>query len=87
MAREQSCSYLRFFGKIRCTKADYYVVEATAEGGEEAGEDENADGGEAEDKDPNMEEKGTGVNKYTYFVTNSCFDAWKKLPDLSPTHI
>lgn len=34
-----------------------------------------------------MEEKGTGVNKYTYFVTNSCFDAWKKLPDLSPTHI
>jgi len=77
---------LRFFGKIRCTQEDYYVVEATVEGAEE-GEEENL-GGEgavaSEEKDPTQEEKGTGVNKYTYFVTSNTFDEWKKLPDLSP---
>jgi len=34
-----------------------------------------------------MEEKGTGVNKYTYFVTNNPFSAWTRLPDLSPSQI
>ncbi len=34
-----------------------------------------------------MEEKGTGVNKYSYYVTNSPFDPWKRLPDLQPSHI
>jgi len=77
---------MRFFGKIRCTKADYYVVEATAEGGEEAGNEEEGEAA-AEEKDPDQEEKGTGVNKYTYFVTNSPFSPWKRLPDLAPSHI
>ena len=78
---------MRFFGKIRCTHTDYYVVEATADGAEEPGDDETGEGGDQEDKDPNQEEKGTGVNKYTYFVTSSTFDQWKKLPDLSPKQI
>jgi radial spoke head protein 4/6 len=34
-----------------------------------------------------MEEKGTGVNKFTYYVTNDVFGNWSKLPDLSPQHI
>ena len=77
---------MRFFGKIRCTQADYYVVEATAEGAEEP-ENENGEEPAAEEKEPEQEEKGTGVNKYTYFVTNSPFSAWKRLPDLAPSHI
>lgn len=77
---------MRFFGKIRCTQADYYVVEATAEGAEEVGEGEG-DEAAVDEKDPDQEEKGTGVNKYTYFVTNSPFTPWKKLPDLAPSHI
>ena len=87
LATEQTATYLRFFGKIRCTQSDYYVVEATCEGGEEAAEDGAEDGAEETNKDPNQEEKGTGVNKYTYFVTNNPFSKWNKLPDLSTIHI
>ena len=89
LALSQQCSYLRFFGKIRGTQADYYIAEATAEAAEEAAEEGGEEGAKEaeEEKDPNQEEKGTGVNKYTYFVTNSPFQAWKRLPDLSPGHI
>ena len=34
-----------------------------------------------------MEEKGTGVNRFTYFVTENAFSSWKKLPNLAPKHI
>ena len=79
---------MRFFGKIRCTEADYYVVEATAEG-EQAGEGGNESGAEnaEEEKKEEMEAPGSGVNKYTYFVTNNPFSPWKRLPDLAPSHI
>ena len=86
LAAKEQATFLRFFGKIRCTNSDYYVVEATADGPADA-EEENAEGAEGEDKDPNMEEKGSGVNRYSYYVTNSPFDSWKRLPDLSPAHI
>ena len=62
------------------------MVEATAEGAEEP-ENENGEEPVAEEKEAEQEEKGTGVNKYTYFVTNSPFSPWKRLPDLAPSHI
>ena len=35
-----------------------------------------------------MEEKGTGVNKYTYYAANDVVNnKWTKLPDLKPSHI
>ena len=35
-----------------------------------------------------MEPKGTGVNKYTYWVAHQSFPAeWKQLPDLTPADI
>lgn len=34
-----------------------------------------------------MEANGTGVNKFTYFVSHSSFDEWTKLPDLQPKDI
>ena len=34
-----------------------------------------------------MEANGTGVNKFTYYVSHSSFDDWKKLPDLQPKDI
>lgn len=83
----QSCTFMRFFGKIRCTSADYFVVEATSEAVEEVAEDGGEDGTAVEQegaKDPNQEERGVGVNKYTYFVTTDLFSPWKRLPDLSP---
>ena len=62
-------------------------MEATAEAAEEGGDGEGDGEGAAEEKDPDQEEKGTGVNKYSYFVTNNPFTAWKRLPDLAPSHI
>ena len=47
---------MTFFGKIRGTKTDYYVVEATVE----------VDG-DIEGK-PGQEAPGTGVNKSTFYV-------------------
>ena len=83
LAQEQNCSFLKFFGKVRCTQMDYYIAEATAEGGEEAAEQSGAEAVE-EEKDPAMEDKGTGVNKYSYFVSTGAFSGWKRLPDLTP---
>lgn len=34
-----------------------------------------------------MEPRGTGVNKYVYWATNSPLDAWVQLPDLQPKDI
>jgi len=64
-------------------------VEATAEAPEEVAEDgdEDAAAKEAEVKDPNQEERGSGVNKYTYFVTTNLFSPWKRLPDVGPGQI
>lgn len=74
---------LRFFGKIWGTKQDYYIVEATgAGGGEEEGE-----GGVEGEAEAGMEAPGTGVNKFSYFVSHSSLSEWTKLPDLSPSDI
>lgn len=49
--------------------------------------EEEAKEGE-EEKEPNIEERGTGVNKYTYFVTNDVVSSkWTKLSDLKPSQI
>ena len=77
---------LRFFGKIWGTKQDYYVVEAqgdSAGGDEEVAEeeqDEDAVGADAE-------ARGTGVNKYSYYVCHDSLSKWTRLPDLSPSDI
>lgn len=34
-----------------------------------------------------MEARGTGVNKYVYWATNSPLDGWTQLPDLTPADI
>lgn len=59
LSAQVSATSLTFFGKITGTDSDYYIAEGTVEGEEEA---------EGEDKDADFEPKGTGVNKYTYFV-------------------
>ena len=51
-------------------KKDYFVIEGTPGGGGEG----EGEGGEAAVE--GMEPKGTGVNKFTYWVTNSPIDNW-----------
>jgi len=74
---------VRLWGKIRGSEKDYYVLEGTVGtgGGEEGGEEGGAPVVEG------MEARGSGVNKYAYWVTNSPLDAWVILPDLKPQDI
>lgn len=76
LAKDSQAAQLRLWGKIRGTVKDYYVVEGSLAGGEEGeGGGEGVEG---------MEARGSGVNKYVYWVTNSPIDEWKMLPDLKP---
>jgi hypothetical protein len=63
---------LRLWGKIRGTQKDYYIAEGVLEaGGEDDGE-----------KPANFEPRGTGVNQYVYWATNSPLEDWTQLADL-----
>lgn len=81
LSTDTGVAKLRFFGKIRGTQKDYYIAEGDAEGGDEEG------AAEGEDRPADFEDKGTGVNKNTYWVCHNSFEAWVKLPDLAPTDI
>lgn len=76
LATDRAAKSLRFFGKVYGLHSDYYIVEADVEGGDEG----EAEAGEGQ---ADQEPKGTGVNKYSYFVTSNSLSEWKKLPDLS----
>ena len=57
---------ITFFGKILGSKKDYYVATAEA----------RADEGDGDQITPDMEPRGTGVNKQDFWVTNDVFSAW-----------
>lgn len=63
MAAKEGAEKLRFFGKIRGTDNDYYIVEGKVDGG---------DGGDdaGEEKAADFEATGSGVNAFTYFVAH-----------------
>ena len=75
LSQETSAGNVRFFGKIYGTEKDYYIAEGTLEGGDE----EQVEG---EEKPADFEPRGTGVNRYVYWVTDNVLDKWTKLPDL-----
>lgn len=64
---------MRFWGKIKGTEYDYYVVEGKKEGAE-GGDDE--EGGVAAGKEPNEEARGSGCNEFVYWVCNSPLEHW-----------
>jgi len=78
LATDSSATELKLFGKILGTQKDYYIVEATVDG--EGGDDD----AEEIERGPDFEAKGTGVNKFTYFVAHNSLSEWHKLPDLTP---
>ena len=80
LSNDKQAKTMRFFGKVHGINNDYYIVEAEVEGGEE---------GEAQEGEqpPDLEPKGTGVNKYTYFVSHDSLSEWSQLPDLSPNDL
>ena len=83
LATDSQASSLRLFGKIRGTERDYFIVEAVVEGEEETKDPENE---EEEEVEPNVEEHGSGVNKFSYYVTTDIVSgSWTRLPDLKPS--
>jgi hypothetical protein len=81
LTKDSGATSLRLWGKIRGTCKDYYVVEGTLAGVEDA------EGGEGGAPVEGLEARGSGVNKFVYWVTNSPIDAWTILPDLKPNDI
>ena len=77
MALKTGATNLRFWGKIYGTEKDYYIAEGKAEAEQDP---DNPD----EDKGPTFEPRGTGINEFAYWVTDSSLSEWKSLPDLLP---
>ena len=73
---ENNCEYLRFFGKIYGIKSDYYILQGLMK--------------DYPRKIPNpyIESRGNeGINRYTFWVSNSILEAWYELPDITPEQI
>ena len=58
-------SQMRFWGKVLGNEFDYFVAEGKLEA-TEAEQEENKDG----------EPRGTGVNEFVYWITNSPLEDW-----------
>ena len=72
MAIKQGPRTVHFWGIIYGSSKDYYVAEGEKEGGE---------------SNPETEPRGTGINKYVYWVTDSVTGDWVELPDAVPSTI
>ena len=82
LATKSQADKLRLWGKVRGTEKDYYVIEGVVPAGEEA----EGEGGAAVVE--GMESRGTGINKFVYWVNNDPHtDKWLMLPDLKPNDI
>lgn len=68
-------TFARLWGKIHGTHKDYYILEGFAPLEEGAPAEEDA------------EARGTGVNEFVYWATNSACGPWTQLPDLRPVDI
>ena len=68
---QKNIKEIKFWGKIIGSQHDYYIGESPAEAGEE-------------ELPPDVEPKGTGINKMTYWVTTDLHGEWKELPIITP---
>mmetsp|Transcript_63694 Transcript_63694/g.73021 ORF Transcript_63694/g.73021 Transcript_63694/m.73021 type:complete len:468 (+) Transcript_63694:57-1460(+) len=72
---ESKAKNLRFWGKIYGINKDYYVAEG--ELGKVTQGSQNRE----------TEARGTGTNKFTYWVTDNIMEDWIELPDVTPEQI
>ena len=69
---ENNCEYIRFFGKIYGTNSDYYIMQGIVK--------------DYPMKNPpkHVESRGNeGINRYTFWVSNSLLEYWNELPDIT----
>lgn len=77
LMRTSGASSMRFWGKIYGREKDYYVAEGTLD---------NA-GREDIPRPKGFEPRGTGLNRFTYWVTDNVLEDWIELPDVTPQHL
>jgi radial spoke head protein 4A len=77
LATNSELQNVRFWGIVRGTVQDYYIVEAKLE---EYGEEEEEEGSV-------NEPMGQGANECIYYVANTPTGGWTKLPAVKPNHI
>ena len=73
---DNDCEYLRFFGKIYGIKSDYYIIQGLLK--------------TYPMKNPqvHVESRGNeGINRYTFWVSNSILESWYELPDITHEQI
>lgn len=67
-----NCEYLRFFGKIYGINSDYYILQGILKNYP------------IKVTNPYVERRGNeGINRYTFWVSNSILEAWYELPDIT----
>ena len=73
---ENDCEYLRFFGKIYGINSDYYIIQGLLKS--------------YPMKNPqvHVESRGNeGINRFTFWVSNSILESWYELPDITHEQI
>ena len=73
---ENDCEYLRFFGKIYGLHSDYFILQGLLK--------------TYPMKNPpvHVEERGNeGINRFTFWVSNSLLESWYELPDITHEQI
>ena len=70
LGKKTNSGHLNFWGKIKGTQKDYFIVEGTLEAGEPV------------EGEVIGEPRGTGVNKFVYWVSNAPNGPWTELPDI-----
>jgi radial spoke head protein 4A len=73
---ENNCEFIRFFGKIYGINSDYYIIQGLPRN--------------YPMKNPpiHVESKGNeGINRYTFWVSNSPLEYWYELPDITPEQL
>lgn len=73
LATSTGATNIRLWGKILGLDKDYYIAEGAFDGSVDEME-----------KPADFEARGSGVNKFAYWATNSPISAWIMLPDLLP---
>ena len=76
MLIDNNCEFIRFFGKIYGIKSDYYILQGIQ------------NSYPMQNPKIHVESKGNeGINRYTFWVSNSILESWYELPDITPEQI
>jgi len=73
---DNNCEFLRFFGKIYGINSDYYIIQGILK--------------DYPMQNPPIHEEvrgNEGINRYTFWVSNSILEAWYELPDITHQQI